>query len=138
VTMVERKTGYAILAFVQERSAHTFSRAIVAALKPLGRLLKRLTYDNGKEFAHHMWVDERLATTGCFADPYSSWHRRTNENYDGLLRQYFPKGRRIETIAEKELKLVEDKLNNQPRKRHGFRSPVQLFHQSLKRVALLA
>jgi transposase, IS30 family len=138
VTMVERKTGYAVLALVQDRSAHTVSRAIVAALKPLGRLLKTLTYDNGKEFAHHAWVDEQLATTGYFADPYSSWQRGTNENYNGLLRQYFPKGRRIQTITEEELKLVQDKLNNRPRKRHGFKSPAQLFNKSLKRVALRA
>jgi transposase, IS30 family len=136
VTMVERKTGYALLARVQDRSAHTVSRAVVAALKPLGSLLKTLTYDNGKEFAHHAWVDEQLATTGYFADPYSSWQRGTNENYNGLLRQYVPKGRAIQTITDEELKLVQDKLNNRPRKRHHFKTPAQLFNQSLKRVAL--
>jgi transposase, IS30 family len=138
VTMVERKTGYALLARVQERSAHTVSRAMVAALKPLGCLLKTLTYDNGKEFALHAWVDEQLATTGYFADPYSSWQRGTNENYNGLLRQYFPKGRNIETITEEELTLVQDKLNNRPRKRHRFKTPAQLINKSFMRVALRA
>lgn len=136
VTMVERKTGYAVLALVQERSAHTVSRAMVAALKPVGSLIKTLTYDNGKEFALHGWVDAQLSTKGYFADPYCSWQRGTNENYNGLLRQYFPKGRAIETITEEELKLVQDKLNNRPRKRLRFKTPAHLFKKSLKRVAL--
>ena len=136
VTMVERKTGYALIALVQDMSALTVSQAIVQAMKPLGGLVKTLTYDNGKEFAQHAWVDEKLDTTAYFADPYSSWQRGSNENYNGLLRQYFPKGRTIETITEEELKLVQDKLNNRPRKRHKFKSPAQLFNKSLKRVAL--
>jgi transposase, IS30 family len=136
VTMVERKTGYALLALVQERSAHTVSRAMVAVLQPLGGLVKTLTYDNGKEFALHAWVDEQLATTGYFADPNSSWQRGTNENYNGLLRQYFPKGRNIETITEDELTLVQDKLNNRPRKRHRYKTPAQLLNKSIMRVAL--
>jgi transposase, IS30 family len=135
-TMVERRTGYAVLALVHERTAYTMSRAMVKALQPMGRLLKTLTYDNGKEFALHAWVDEQLDTTGYFADPYSSWQRGTNENYNGLLRQYFPKGRNIETITVKELTLVQDKLNNRPRKRLRYKTPAQLLNKSLMRVAL--
>lgn len=136
VTMVERKSGYAVLALVQQRSAHEVSRAMVAGLSEFGSLLKTVTYDNGKEFAYHAWVDEQLNTKGYFADPYSSWQRGTNENYNGLLRQYFPKGRAIETITLEELKLVQDKLNNRPRKRLGYKSPAQVFNKSFKRVAL--
>ena len=138
VSIVERKTGYGWLALVQDRSAHTVSAAIVSLMKPLGALVKTLTYDNGKEFAHHAWVDSVLGSTGYFADAYSSWQRGTNENYNGLVRQYFPKGRAIETITEQEVAMVQEKLNHRPRNRHGFQSPAKLIQQSFARVALRA
>ena len=90
----------------------------------------------GKEFADHARIDAELDSTGYFADPFASWQRGSNENLNGLLRQYIPKNRPLSTVTDEELKMIEDKLNFRPRKRLGFRTPYQVFHESLNRVAL--
>nr|WP_272482870.1 IS30 family transposase [Fluviibacter phosphoraccumulans] len=77
-----------------------------------------------------------LDSTGYFADPFASWQRGSNENFNGLLRQYIPKKRPLSTVTDEELKMIEDKLNFRPRKRLGFKTPHQVFHESLNRVAL--
>lgn len=77
-----------------------------------------------------------LGSTIYFADPFASWQRGTNENFNGLVRQYIPKKRPLSTVTEDELKMIENKLNNRPRKRLGFRTPNEVFHESLNRVAL--
>jgi IS30 family transposase len=77
-----------------------------------------------------------LGSTAYFADPFASWQRGSNENYNGLLRQYIPKKRHLSTVTDAELKMIEDRLNHRPRKRLGFKTPHQVFHESLNRVAL--
>ena len=98
----------------------------------------RVTYDNGKEFSGHAEIDKALGSTGYFARPFASWERGSNENFNGLLRQYVPKKRHMANITAEELKMIENRLNNRPRKRLGFRTPAEVFHQSLSRVALRA
>ena len=71
-----------------------------------------------------------------FADPYCSWQRGSNENFNGLLRQYIPKKRRMETVTDEELTMIENRLNHRPRKRLGFKTPHEVFHASLNRVAV--
>ena len=135
VTLVERKSGYAKLSKVANKSAELVSQAIEDNLKPLAVRVKTLTVDNGKEFAYHQKVDEALGIQTYFADPYCSWQRGSNENYNGLLRQYIPKKRRLETVTEEELAMIENRLNHRPRKRLGFKTPHEVFHASLNRVA---
>jgi IS30 family transposase len=105
-------------------------------LEPYADVVKTITLDNGKEFTHHEKVDQELGSTTYFADPFASWQRGTNENFNGLLRQYIPKTRALETVSDDELRMIEDKLNNRPRKRLGFRTPKEVFEESLNRVAL--
>jgi len=105
-------------------------------LKPLILRVKTLTYDNGKEFARHVHVDQELQSTGYFARPFASWERRSNENLNGLLGQYIPKKRAMSTVTDEEIRMIQYRLNNRPRKRLGFKTPAEVFHQSLKRVAL--
>ena len=136
VTLVERKSGYAVLAKVTNKTAEAVSQAIIDRLKPLAKKVKTLTYDNGKEFADHARIDAELGSTGYFADPFASWQRGSNENLNGLVRQYIPKKRPLSTVTEEELKMIEKKLNSRPRKRLGFKTPYQVFHDSLTRVAL--
>jgi IS30 family transposase len=100
--------------------------------------VKALTYDNGKEFSGQARIDEALGSTGYFARPFASWERGSNENFNGLLRLYVPKKRRMASITDEEIKMIENRLNNRPRKRLGFRTPAEVFHQSLSRVALRA
>lgn len=136
VTVVERKSGYAVIARVENKTADLVSAAIVNRLKPFGGKVKTLTFDNGKEFCGHAKIDEALGSTSYFARPFASWERGSNENFNGLLRQYVPKKRSMESITDEEIKMIENRLNNRPRKRLGFRTPSEVFHQSLRRVAL--
>lgn len=138
VTVVERKSGYAVMAKVSNKTEELVSQAIITALRPFKARVKTLTYDNGKEFCGHARVDQALNSTGYFARPFASWERGTNENFNGLLRQYVPKKRPMKDINDWEIKMIEDRLNNRPRKRLGFKTPAEVFHQSLSRVALRA
>jgi IS30 family transposase len=136
VTLVERKSGYAVLARVVNKTAELVSQAIESKLQPLALRVKTLTVDNGKEFAYHHRVDESLGIQTYFARPYCSWQRGSNENFNGLLRQYIPKKRRMDSVTEEELTMIQDRLNHRPRKRLGFKTPHEVFHASLNRVAL--
>ena len=135
VTLVERNSGYAVLAKVNNKTADLVGRAIEAKLKPLRSRVKTLTVDIGKEFADHQAVDQTLGIQTYFADPYCSWQRGSNENFNGLLRQYIPKKRRMETVTEEELTMIENRINHRPRKRLGFKAPYEVLHASLNRVA---
>jgi len=97
--------------------------------------------------AHELWVgkplpeydhlrDRPINNSGYFARPFASWERGSNENFNGLLRQYVPKKRSMNTVGEEEITMIQNRLNNRPRKRLGFKTPSEVFHQSLKRVAL--
>ena len=136
VTMVERKSGYAVMAKVEKKTSELVSSAIVDKLQPLAARVKTLTFDNGKEFAGHAYIDQQLQSTAYFARPFASWERGSNENLNGLLRQYVPKKRAMSTVTDEEIRMIQNRLNNRPRKRLGFKTPAEVFHQSLKRVAL--
>jgi IS30 family transposase len=136
VTMVERKSGYAVMTKVEKKTSELVSSAIVDKLQPLAARVKTLTFDNGKEFAGHAQIDQQLQSTAYFARPFASWERGSNENLNGLLRQYVPKKRAMSTVSDEEIRMIQNRLNNRPRKRLGFKTPAEVFHQSLKRVAL--
>lgn len=136
VTLVERKSGFAKIAKVTQKTANLVSAAMVQSLCPFAGLVKTITLDNGKEFTDHQQVDQALGSTIYFADPFSSWQRGSNENFNGLLRQYIPKKRLLSTVTEEELGVIENKLNHRPRKRLGFKTPHQVFYESLNTVAL--
>jgi IS30 family transposase len=136
VSLVERKSGYAVLAKVENKTADQVSTAIIKRLKPIARRVRTLTYDNGKEFADHAAIDKALGSTAYFADPYSSWQRGSNENLNGLIRQYIPKSRPLATVTDAELAKIERLLNNRPRKRLGFKTPHEVFTLSMNTVAL--
>jgi len=127
VTLVERKTGYAKLMLVPSKEAAGVTKAIVKALRPHQEQVLTLTFDNGKEFAGHQTVAKKLKADCYFAEPYSSWQRGCNENLNGLVRQYFPKGTDFTKITRAELAEVERKLNDRPRKRLGWTTPRLLF-----------
>ena len=136
VTLVERKSGFAVMAKVDRKTSEQVSAAVIDRLLPVAGRVKTITFDNGKEFAGHKLIDQSLGSTAYFADPFASWQRGSNENFNGLLRQYIPKKRRLSTVTDQELKMIEELLNHRPRKRLGFKTPHQVFHESLNRVAL--
>ncbi|MBT5635526.1 MAG: IS30 family transposase [Gammaproteobacteria bacterium] len=86
-----------------------------------------ITADNGKEFAHHEKVAKALECDYYFAHPYSSWERGLNENTNGLIRQYFPKGSRFEEVTERMVKRAKGQLNRRPRKTLGYGTPTEVF-----------
>ena len=91
------------------------------------KMRQTLTVDNGKEFSRFKELEEKTGLTVYFADPYAAWQRGTNENTNGLLRQYFPKGTDFRTITEKYLAFAVKKLNHRPRKCLSYQSPHEVF-----------
>jgi transposase, IS30 family len=135
LSMVERKTGYTLLALLPDRTAGSTYHAMVCLLQPIAHKVKTVTTDNGSEFAWHEKLDATLGCMSYFCTPYSSCQRGTNENTNGLVRQYVPKKRELDTVDQQELQMIEDKLNHRPRKRLNFRTPHQVFVQSLQSFA---
>ena len=110
--------------------------AIVHALHPLRARVHTLTWDNGSEFAKHALIDIALTARSYFAEPYSSWQRGTNENTNGLIRQYLPKRCNLGSYSDVEIQAIEDKINQRPRKRLDFQTPQRVFDASFNRSAL--
>jgi IS30 family transposase len=127
VTLVERKSRLSVIGKASNRTAQEVTDVILRGLTPLAAQVQTLTYDNGKEFALHHKISKELDACGYFAHPYHSWERGLNENTNGLIRQYFPKGKDLSDVTEEEVQKVMDKLNNRPRKCLGFRTPNQVF-----------
>jgi len=136
VTLVERKTRLCVISKASSRTAQEVKAVILKRLAPFGSLVQTLTYDNGREFAFHQEIDKELGTNGYFAHPYHSWERGLNENTNGLIRQFFPKGKDLSTVTTEEVQKVMDKLNNRPRKCLGFKTPNQVLFGINPPVAL--
>ncbi len=132
VTLVERKSGYARIGRVDSMKSAMTMRVAKRRMKDLPPSLRRsVTFDNGKEFAEHGRLTGGVGLQVYFADPYASWQRGTNENTNGLLRQFFPKGTDFTQISHREVACVEQLLNERPRKRLGYRTPTEILAQRL-------
>ena len=103
------------------------TRAIIRMFKPLKDKVLTITADNGKEFSEHKKISEALETDFYFADPYSAWQRGLNEHTNGLLRQYFPKKMKLDSVNELWMNTVETRLNIRPRKTLEYKSPMEAF-----------
>ena len=132
VTLTERKSRFALLRKVERRTADQVRNALIDLLQPFSDRLYTITADNGKEFAEHEKVTQELKADFFFAHPYTAWERGTNENMNGLVRQYIPKNRNFASVNETEVELVMNRLNNRPRKCLDFMSPFEeFFNQSV-------
>jgi len=127
VTLVERKTRWSTIGKAPNRTAQEVKTVILECLQPLASQVQTLTYDNGKEFAQHLAISKELHCSGYFAHPYHSWERGLNENTNGLIRQFFPKGMDLSEVTDSAVQAVMNKLNNRPRKCLGFKTPNQVF-----------
>jgi len=136
VSLTERKSGLALFYKVDHRTKEDTASAITKLLNSISDRVHTITSDNGKEFAHHEAIAWALNCDFYFAHPYSSWERGTNENTNGLIRQYFPKHRDFRTINDNEIIHAMKRLNNRPRKRLGFKTPNQVFFGESYNVAL--
>ena len=125
VTLVDRKSRYLRMGLVERRTKEDVKNIIINLLE--GFPVHTITCDNGKEFAAHEEISETLEAKTYFAHPYASWERGTNENTNGLIRQYFPKGTYFKHLSKKDIRFVENRLNTRPRKCLGFRQPMVIL-----------
>lgn len=133
VTHVERKCRYLVAAKLIDKKAPTMTGQSIKCFRRMPRRLRRtLTVDNGKEFSQFKEIEARTGLSVYFADPYAAWQRGTNENTNGLLRYYFPKGTDFRNIPEKEVALTVKKLNNRPRKCLNYQTPREVFRKALR------
>jgi IS30 family transposase len=128
VTLNERKSGYLITRKVKDRTARRVRRAITEQMSRLPPSLRRtLTLDNGKEFSEHKRLASSLDISVYFAEPYKPWQRGSNENTNGLLRQFFPKGTDFRPIGWQTIAEATNLINNRPRKRLNYRTPNEIL-----------
>ena len=129
-TMVDRKSQYLVLGRSETKQADAIRRTICHSFRRHDDLpCETVTLDNGKEFAEHEQLGRNLGGDVYFAKPYHSWERGLNENTNGLLRQYFPKGTDFGKITPYRLKKVEAEVNGRPRKTLGYRTPQEVMRE---------
>jgi transposase, IS30 family len=127
VTIVERVSRYTSIIKVKSKEADEVCSAIIKKMKNNNLPLYSMTGDNGTEFSEHKKIASALDVDFYFTHPYSSWEKGTNENTNGLIRQYFPKGTDFASITESMLEEVETALNNRPRKTLNYKTPAQVI-----------
>jgi IS30 family transposase len=132
-TLVERTTGFVVLVKMSSATAADALESFAVALETIPPALRKtLTYDQGREMSYHTALTLRTGVEVFFADPHSPWQRGSNENTNGLLRQYLPKGTDLSTYSQDELNIIAHSLNTRPRKRHKFRTPLELYNNIIQ------
>ena len=132
-TLLERKSGLYLVTKLKDKSSTSTVNAIEKRMKVLSSNVKKtMTFDNGFENRNWKLFEEKTLMKSYFAHPYHSWERGSNENANGLLRDYFPKGTDFSTISEEEILKVEYSLNTRPRKRLGGKTPLEVFSGALR------
>lgn len=127
LTLVERKTGYVLIGKLKARTAAEANRALLVLLARHPGRIKTITSDNGSEFHWYARVEAVSPVKFYFATPHHSWERGTNENTNGLIRQYLPKGQTMKKVTQSQCDHIATQLNTRPRKRHGYKTPIQCF-----------
>ncbi len=128
VTLTDRKSRFTLVRKVMTKHADLVAQTVVDLLKCVNHF-HTITADNGKEFAKHEYISRHLNADVYFAHPYSSWERGTNENTNGLIRQYLPKSRNLKTVTPDEELMVMDRLNFRPRKCLAWKTPFQVLFE---------
>lgn len=131
LTLLERKSGYAVIKKLTSRTTAQVTQAASIALREHAGNFHTLTLDNGTEFHDYKTLEARFPLTCYFATPYHSWERGSNENLNGLIRQYLPKGICMSSLTQKQCDWIANELNTRPRKRHQFKTPQEIYYASL-------
>jgi IS30 family transposase len=129
VSLTERKSRLVLLRKVERRTADLVSDAVIDLLQSFSEQLHTITADNGKEFAEHERISCKVDADFFFAHPFAAWERGTNENSNGLVRQYIPKQREFASVTDHELMRITNRLNHRPRKCLDFMSPFEIFFE---------
>jgi len=122
LTLVERRSRYGCIVRIEDKKALTTGAGILCALHKMG--VHTITYDNGPEFSMHELVSEELSCQAFFCKPYASWEKGAVENFNGLVRQYFPAGTDFNQVSDRRVREVQNELNNRPRKILAFDAPI--------------
>ena len=130
LTLVERKSGFAIIKKLESRTTASVNQAALDAIKEHQARFKTITFDNGTEFHGYAEIERHFPLKCYFATPYHSWERGTNENLNGLIRQYIPKKVSMSTVTQAYCDAIAARLNFRPRKRHGYKSPQEVYYRS--------
>ena len=136
LTLVERVSRYVRIGYLPTRLAKTTARVAFNRLQRFSQRVQTLTFDNGVEFALHARIARSLNADIFFANPYAPWERGTNENTNGLIRQYLPKNQPIKPLSENDLYHIESRLNHRPRKCLGFLTPYEVFNDTRKELTV--
>jgi len=136
LTLVERKTGLVLIGKLPDRTKESFNRRAVHLIRRHAGAFLTVTADNGTELHGYRSIERLTGARFYFARPYHSWERGSNENANGLLRQYLPKGSSMAGLTQRRCNAISDQLNTRPRKRLGFRTPLECFNESSVSVAL--
>ena len=135
-TIVERKTRFTFIVKIENRKSATVTQQFAKIMNTMPKFIRKtMTYDNGMEMANHQWLTQNTGMDIYFANPYSSWERGTNENTNGLIRRFFPKGTDFNKISIEQLKQAETALNNRPRKVLGYKTPNEMIKQEINNYA---
>ena len=130
VTLVERKTGLVLIGKLADRTADSLSRRVISLMSRREGRFATVTADNGTEFHDYLRIERSTGAAFYFARPYHSWERGSNENANGLIRQYLPKGMSMAGLSQQRCNAIARKLNTRPRKRLGFMTPLECYNES--------
>lgn len=128
VTLVERKSGFVQIGKLKDRSTASLNKKTLALIRRDPMAYKTITADNGTEFHQYKAIEEKTNVKFYFATPHHSWERGSNENTNGLIRQYLPKGQSMNQLTQQQCDRIADKLNTRPRKRHNFKTPEEIYY----------
>ena len=129
LTLVERATGFGVIIRLPHRTVRAVTRATIELIRSSRLPFKTITWDNGTEFHGYRQIEQAIGVQSFFAYPHHPWERGSNENFNGLARQYFRKGRSLARTRQSDCDQVAAKLNSRPRKRYGFQTPIQRMQQ---------
>jgi IS30 family transposase len=130
LSLVERKTGLLIIGKLPNRTAEAVSVRAIKIMRDHRGPFRTITADNGTEFHDYAAIERCTPVRFYFATPYHSWERGTNENTNGLIRQYLPKGTSMAGLTQRQCSEIAHRLNTRPRKRHGYKTPLECFDES--------
>lgn len=130
VTLVERKTGYLIIGLLDARTVECLNAKVIALIRNHQMPFLSITADNGTEFHGYKDIEAATKTTFYFANPHHSWERGTNENTNGLIRQYLPKGVSMKRVTQNMCDLIAKAINERPRKRLGYNTPLNAIRKA--------
>lgn len=126
VTLVERKTGYVLIGKLPDRTAESLNAKTIELINRMPKAFKTITADNGTEFNQYTEIESATNVKFYFANPHHSWERGSNENCNGLIRQYLPKGHSMKRTTQNTCDYIAKELNSRPRKRYNYKTPEEL------------